>query len=70
MKKKTYTLVVETKSFVDKKTNEKKDYVCLSVVVNGYLIPIKSVYKDDWKSMKVIKADIALNGEEYVKEKK
>ena len=70
MKKKSYTLVVESKSFVDKKTNEKKDYVCLSVVVNGYRIPIKSVYKDDWKSLKVIKADIALNGVDYVQEKR
>ena len=70
MKKKSYTLVVENKSFVDKKTNEKKDYVSLSVVVNGYRIPIKSVYKDDWKSLKVVKAEIALNGEEYVQEKR
>lgn len=70
MKKKSYTLVVENKSFVDKKTNEKKDYVSLSVVVNGYRIPIKSVYQNDWKSMKVIKADIALNGEDYVQEKR
>lgn len=68
MKKKSYTLVVETKSFVDKKTNEKKDYVCLSVVVNGYRIPIKSVYQNDWKALKVVKADIALNGDDYVQD--
>lgn len=70
MKKKSYTLVVERKSFVDKKTNKTIEYTSLSVVVNGYRIPIKSVYKDDWKSMNVIKAEIALNGEDYVQEKR
>lgn len=70
MKKKSYTLVVENKSFVDKKTNENKDYVCLSVVVNGYRIPIKSVYQGDWKALRVVKADIALNGDDYVQEKR
>lgn len=68
MNKKTYTLVVEKKSFVDKKTNEKKDYFCLSVVLNGYRIPIKSVYQNDWQALKAIKADILLNGEEYVQD--
>lgn len=70
MKKKSYTLVVEKKPFVVKETKQTKEYVSLSVVVNGYRIPIKSVYKDDWKAMKIIKADIALNGEDYVQEER
>lgn len=68
MKKKLCTLVVERKTYLDKTTNQKKEYVALSVVVNGFRIPVKSVYKEDWRAMAALKADIELNGDDYVQD--
>ena len=66
MKKLSYDLVICEKEFKDSK-GETKKYTQLSILKNGYLIPIKSIYKNNFRDLYFIKEEISLKGKDYSK---